>query len=225
MAALNLYAQDKSDPRTLMPKRFIDKVEIIVGPSITFPNGSDQSAFNNPRISTGYYAKGGYLFGVGLIHSIGKFELRSRILWNQKGYVQKLWDNEPTGQFEFINETKNNFLSINLTPVLFFGKKNRFHVLLGVSYSQLINSESIQTLLLDGKTQSVFRTTNASSQGINNQLVEVIAGFGCLVYSKNKKEISATMQGDFGLTDTVNQNGTIIRNRSLNLIVALKIIS
>jgi hypothetical protein len=224
LASSKLIAQDKSDVAKLIPKKFIYKVELLAGPNITFPNGSDNASFNNPRISTGYYPKAGYLIGIGLTHTIERFELCLRILSEQKGYTQKLWDNEPSSLFEFTNDTKNNFLSFNFIPTLSLGKSKRFNVLMGIKYSHLNNSESIQTRILNGKTQSVFRTTNASNQGISDQLVEAIAGFGYLVYAKNKKEVSATIQGDYGLTNMVNQNGTTIRNSSLNLIIAFKII-
>jgi hypothetical protein len=217
-------AQEKVDVEKLRPKRVIDKVEVLAGPSISFTNGKDMIGGMNPRITTDYSSKAGYFVGVGLIHSLGKVELRARVLWEQRGSVQKVFDNEPKGLFLILNETKYNYLTIGFTPTIFIGRNQKFYVFAGASYSKLSSAESVQTLTLNDQIQSVYRIQYSAGQaGIKSDMVDVISGVGYRVYSKNKKEISAFLQNDYDITDVVNENGTVMRNNTLRVGVHLKI--
>src|SRR5579859_1141879 len=124
-----IYAQEKSDLQRLMPKRFVDKVEIVTGSNINFPNERDQIAGKNPDISIRYYPKAGYLAGIGLIHTIKNIELRARVLWDQRSYGNDF--SITSTKYEFITDAKNSYLTFALIPTISFGKSKRFYFILG----------------------------------------------------------------------------------------------
>lgn len=220
-----IQAQEKVDVEKMRPKRVIDKWELLAGPSMSFTNGKDMIGGMNPRITTDYSPKAGYFAGVGVIHSFGKIELRARVLWEQRGSVQKIFDYEPNGLFLISSETKYNYFTVGFTPTIFMGRNQKFFVFLGASYSKLSSAESVQTLTLNDQLKSVYRIQYSAGQaGIKGDMVDAIGGIGYKIYSKNKKEISAFIQNDYDMMDAVNENGTVMRNNTLRIGVHLKII-
>lgn len=218
-----VHAQEKVDMERVKPKRFFDKWELLAGPGITFPNGRNIITSVNPRITAGFLAMTGYFVGIGVIHSMGNFELRTRFFWEQRGNVQKLWDNEPSGLFELTNEMKSNFYTVGITPTLFPCRTKRFHVFAGVSYSRLSSTESMQTLTLNGQIQSIHRLQYSVGQaGLQGNVWDATCGIGYIVYAKAKKEISVLLQNEYDVTDAINANGTVIRNNTLRLGVHFK---
>src|SRR6478609_1105491 len=78
-----LFSQEKLDSQKMMPKKFIDKIEIIAGPSLFYSHGSGyQSQTRTPKF--------GYSIGLGFNHRINdRIELAFNTLYENKSIANK----------------------------------------------------------------------------------------------------------------------------------------
>src|SRR5260221_9825148 len=89
---LDLCAQGKPNFQNLSPKRFIDKVEFVVGPSLCFNYGNrfidnykDANTQNKRLLNTGY------CIGLGIYHPVRKWlDVNVRLMVEQKGTNSEL---------------------------------------------------------------------------------------------------------------------------------------
>jgi len=209
-----LYAQDRPEIQELMPKQFIDKVEIIAGPSLMLPYGS-------AYIDSMLRVKIGYSVGLGLIHSLSKrLEMQCRVLWEGKGYKQEqLWG---AGSYvhRFTANTTNNYITISVVPRYYVGKENRFHICSGAFYGRLMHSSTKEALYYSNGKMSY--STNPHSQYISNWDAGVSVGGGYSLTSFKGKELLIQAQGNFSIVNIEDNNSIITKYNSIMLTLMLK---
>ncbi len=148
LGAAILRAQETPDARKLMPKRFVDKVEFVVGPSLCFNYGNKfidnycSNIFTNEK-----ELKVGYCFGLGLYHPIksriGVISINARILFEQKGTKAKFTtaplDTSATHNLVQTVESDYSYryITLSIMPSIYFGKNKKWSISLGGYYNWL----------------------------------------------------------------------------------------
>lgn len=207
----------------MVPKRFFDKVEFVMGPGLCLPNDHGYSEYIK-NISSGSHTFGleskiGYSVGVGFIHSVSKLiEIHGRILYEGKGYIQNDFVVASGDTYKFTSDYKNSYTTIAVMPTVVFGKKNRFHTYLGGYYGHLTNSTFTSTEYLNGQIQSIQQVIGNTSSYEGG----ILTGVGYSTFVKKMISIDLQIQGNFGLTNMINDNQIKITSNCLMFIVALK---
>lgn len=215
-----IQAQEKVDLEKMRPKRFIDKWELLAGPSLIIPDGKDQLG-TNPHINSSYNSILGYSVGLGLIHTEKKFEIRARVLWDQRGYQQKITNKEVNSLYEFADDRIIKYVTVSVLPTIVIGRNTKVQFFLGASYSKLSSLKSTQTTYLNGQLLQVYRTT--TTVGTSDDVADVVAGLGYKLFARNNYELLLLLQANHDFIDTVNGNGQVISNNSFNLNLAFRI--
>jgi hypothetical protein len=210
----------------LIPKRFVDKVEILIGPNLIIPNADSWTAFyNNSSPGSTYIIqqKIGLSAGVGLIRSIGgRFEIQGRFLWERKGYLDRYATKGDSGKvYQSDNNFKNDYVTISLVPIYFLGARRKVHVFSGISYSLLTKSRDFAEQYVNGQLMSkgIIILDNTAPYDIN-----VLVGLGYFYSLGKKTGINFRIQGNMGLTDSVNANKYIVRSNSIILFAGLRLV-
>ena len=136
-----LLAQDKTARTSLQTERFIDKVELFAGPSLSFNHGNkfienyDDGVLQNKRL-----LKSGFVAGVGVYHPLNrKIDINARIMWEQKGTKAEL--NHPLNPVndntiqQIVTNYTYNYLTIGIAPKFYIGSSNKFSFSVGGYYS------------------------------------------------------------------------------------------
>lgn len=174
-------AQEKPD-LTMYQKRLIDKIELVTGLGLFLPNDHGYSEYiKNTSQGTETFEtqkKVGYSIGLGLIRSVSKhFELRGRILFEGKGYVQtdvSIY----TDVKMFVDDFSNNYVTYSILPTILLDR-NKLNVFAGVFYSQLTKSTFVSTEYLNGQIQSSHLLTGVVASYESG----IVGGFGYAIYT------------------------------------------
>lgn len=103
-------------------------------------------------------------------------------------------------------------------PAILFGKENRFHAYLGGYYGHLTNSTCTSTEYLNGQIQSVqrFRGNTSSYEA------GILTGVGYSAFVRKMVSIDLQMQGNFGMSNIINDDQFKVTSNCVMFIVALK---
>lgn len=199
-------------------KKIIDKVEIIAGPSLQFPddNGFSERLKQTSMgtIITSFNSKYGYSFGAGLVHTLNnKFDITARVLWERKGYVEKTFG---VNGFEYVGDSKNDYISLYIHSTFFLGKRKNVQIVAGLYYSWLQRTFRKETLSLNGQT-TISTTTNDPNLKSNDFGLTLGAGYSITIDTKSK--IAFLLQGNYGLCKIIDINTLTINNNSISLFV------
>ncbi len=139
LAYLITHAQKDDVIKKNLPKKLIDKVGLIGGPSISGMWNSEGYRHNG-------IIKFGYIAGFEFTHSFNeRFELSTLFLLERKGEKQLYEVHDSTGRV--VGQGKywynSNYYSVVFLPKYFFGKQKRMEVGAGVYYSYLKNAEFV----------------------------------------------------------------------------------
>lgn len=141
MIALAQKIETDLEKYTLKPERFIDKVEIFVGPSLSFNYGNKfLKNYRDDLLENKRLPKVGFSFGAGVYHSVKKyFDINARLFFEKKGSKAELnVPFIPDGNRYIINsEYTYNYLTIQLIPRVLIGIKRKFSLKFGGYYSIL----------------------------------------------------------------------------------------
>jgi hypothetical protein len=221
----NAHAQDKLDISKLGPKKFIDKVEFVIGSNLTIPNdhGYGEYIKNAPSqypMTDVFSSKIGYSFGVGLGHSLSKnFDIVGRVIWERRAYFEEQTDNVPGSFRNFKTNTRNDYTTFSLIPRFFFGKKKQAHLIIGGSYSQLSKSFGDENLYING--QLYQHTTRTNPASIKKYSVDALAGMGYLFHLSKSNSLIFLLTYSYGMTDIINVNQLRLTSQSINLSLIL----
>ena len=204
-------------------KKFISKVEVFGGASLWLPNDHGwadyQTKSSDHQLVSKFKSETGYQFGLGFTHVISKrFELQGKVSKVRVHYseLQRFFDvyGQPTSVSVF--DQKNDQIVLSLIPSYFFSDKNRLHIFGGLSYSFLIRSMDYGIYSTGGHAS--INTINAFEKHVINALLGV--GY---CYPINKKiEASLRVQGEYGLSDTLNGNGERISVNGISMSMAVR---
>ena len=133
------------ESKTYMPttKRFIDKVEVFGGPSLSFNRGNMFiENYSDPIIQNKRLMKAGYSIGIGAYHPVKNWlDLNARVLFEHKGTRSQL--NNPLNPVNDDSRLVTNseysygYLTVCLTSNLFIGKRKNVSVLFGGYLSKI----------------------------------------------------------------------------------------
>lgn len=142
------FGQPSENLKLPEPKRLIDRVEIFAGSNLSFNYGNmfvenyrgdyvDNNYVTNKRL-----LKFGYLFGIGAYHQFtNRIGLNVRVQYEQKGTKNELNNplNPVNDDARLINKDDYtyNYLTINASPIFYFGRKNKWAISFGVYYSKI----------------------------------------------------------------------------------------
>ncbi len=211
-----------TDLEKYRPKRFIDKVEVLLGPGLMLPDDHGWSSFvqnNIPFHTFTIESKVGYSVGIGLIHSLNRnFEMSCRLLLERKGYIE---ENILTGsgtENRFVSDHQNDYVSVVALPVYKLGKRRLFQVFAGVNYSYLTSTLFTSTQYLQGVIVSQGKLIG----GAKSYELSVVSGLGYSINLGLKTALNFQIQYNLGLTDIINENGERISCNALYFFVGLK---
>ena len=125
-------------------KRFINKVEFVMGSGLCFNHGNMFIENYRGEYANGNYVENrrltklGYSIGIGAYHSVNdRIGIKVRVLWEQKGYKSELNTTLFTSREFRESDYTYNYFTIPVTAKLFVDKKRRFTISLGGYVSQL----------------------------------------------------------------------------------------
>ena len=129
-----LFAQPQVDIEKYRPKRIIDKIEILGGPTVFFPDDHGYTELID-KLSLGTLSyeiskKWGYCYGIAISHSLSKrFEISLRVMNERKGYFEGYNTYDGNGDLYGISNSEilNNYLTYSLIPTYFFSNKKSNH--------------------------------------------------------------------------------------------------
>jgi hypothetical protein len=145
-----LFGQSPEKLNLPKPKRLIDKVEVFVGPNLSFNNGNmfvenyrGDYADNN-YVTNNRHLKFGYLVGIGAHHSLTKkIGLNVRVQYEQKGTKNELNNplNPVNDDARLIqkNDYTYSYFTINPSSIFYVGRKSKWAISFGVYYSRIEN--------------------------------------------------------------------------------------
>ncbi len=213
------------DLQQYMPQPFIDKIELVVGPSVQFPNDhgyGDALYIGSGKASTDVYSpKLCYIAGIGLIHSLGKrLELSGRILFERKGYLEEQRGGLPFKDIRTTYNRKNSYLSGLFAPRIYIGADHSLYLLGGVFYSYLLSAVSEEKFYINGQLEEtrIYDDTELAKFEWG-----VSAGIGYLISLRGKNFIVLQLQGSHGLSDIVRVNNLRVTSQSLALSLSYQI--
>ena len=248
----NVIAQSAPDFKLPESKKLIDKVEIFSGPNLSFNSGNmfienyRGEYANNNIVTNKRKPKPGYLLGV--YHPLAKrLDLNLRVQYEQKG-TKNILDNplnpvdDDTRQISTDNYTYN-YVTINVSPVVYLGNKKNWMVSVGAYYSKIKHvrgtSEVYNTrdnqidkgtfkgryfyhLREDGGMDGFSWVPYLNS--IENNDWGVVSSIGYQMAFQEKHSIGIQLQDNFGFKNINKNNPYNLKeeNHSLSIIISYR---
>jgi hypothetical protein len=229
-----LNAQDKHDLQKLVPKRFIDKVEVVVGPSLLLNYGNEFIENDKgPYFSNSREVKTSFSFGLGIHHPLKNWlDIGVRLLWEKKGTKSKFTtapqDTSATHNLvqSVESEYTYNYLTLSFTPTIFLDKKRRYALVVGGYYSQIksVNAKTSwawhndnyngfskqsfhgrQVVGIDSNGGVTSLGTAPGLSSFQNDDYGAIIGLGCYIPLTRSHSISIQLIENFGLQNINKQ--------------------
>ena len=241
-------SQRPSDIHAGRSKRFIDRFEVVAGPSISFNSGNkfvdnyQDDLMENKRLKNF-----GYSLGVGLYHPLNRWlDLNARILWEKKGSNAEL--NVPLNPVnndarQIIQSTYTyDYLTLGFLPQVFIGKEKRITLSIGGYYSFMNSVEGHEEVLttdddvtynstFNGRVLRGFRSDGAVNsisfipglQSFEKDDYGITMGIGYVIGIGGHSNIAIQLVDNFGLQN-INKPVAFLenppeRNHTLSLII------
>lgn len=235
--SLSSIAQVAQDTQSIESKRFIDKVEIVIGTGLCFNHGNMFIENYRGEFANGNYVENtrltkiGYSIGIGAYHPVNdRIDINVRVLWEQKGYRSELNTTLGSKSRAFAeSDYTYNYFTIPVTAKLFIDKKRRFAISFGGYLSQLNSvaaTEKFYNTLDNSRTVSSFigRTLvgfdadggiNTASfipglQGFQELDYGLVFGFGYNLKINGYSSIVFQLVSNFGISNINKPNFTTI---------------
>lgn len=127
-------------------KKFIDKIELFAGPGLSFNYGNKFiENYNDENASNKRLLKPGYLFGLGIYHSVSeRLTINARVQYEVKGRKTEL--NTPltsSSRVISIDDYTYKYFTIAISTQIFFGRKRKAFVTIGPYLSKIKGLSSI----------------------------------------------------------------------------------
>jgi hypothetical protein len=220
----SLFGQHDEKYKAIEPKRYIDKVEFIVGPTLQIP---DENGFSERlkqsslgTILDSYNSKYGYSLGFGLSHSVSdRIGINCKLLWEQKGFIEEKKSTSPNS-LDFITYKGNlesNYITLAVRPVFYFSKKRKIQLYPGIYYSWLQGSFRKEELYRNNQLTFTGSTTNDPNLKDD---YGVLIGGGYLISLSSKINLTFHLQLNYGLAKIMDINSLRINNNSICLFTA-----
>ncbi|MBS1558488.1 MAG: outer membrane beta-barrel protein [Bacteroidetes bacterium] len=212
--------------KKLIPRKFIDHWEIVLGPNLIIPNADSWASFYNNTTTGSAYSiskKIGLSTGISLIHNIKRrFDIRGSFLWERRGYLEQYTFNLNNDQVELSKyNRKDDCLSISFAPSYLISRKNNIIFFSGATYSYLIKSRDYNETYLNDSliSKNTIKLDDHKTYGIF-----LSTGIDYIHPVGKKTCFFIRLQGNIGLNDIVQQNKYSVRTNNILLYAGLKII-
>jgi len=243
LATYTLFGQSPENLKLPEPKRFIDRVEVFAGPSLSFNYGNKFiENYKDENVTNTRLLKPGYVFGIGGYHPLSsRLNLNVRLQFEQKGTKNELnTPSLPDGRIISSDNYSYNYLTIIAAPQITIDRKMNFVLSAGIYYGKVkeikgttklsdtngtVNSEGsfsgryFYDLSDDGIRQGFAWMPNLSS--IEENDFGIVVSVGYKIPLKDKHVILVQIQDSFGIQN-INKNnpyGLEERNHSVTLII------
>jgi hypothetical protein len=219
----SVMAQSVPDLKVQERKKFIDKVEVFGGPSLWIPNDHGwaeyQTKSSDHQMISKFQSEAGYQFGLGFTHVINKkFEIQGRVSKVRVHYSERETFFDVYGQLTSVwtFNQKNDQIVLSLLPSYFFSDKNRLHVFGGLSYSFL--TRSVQYVSSSTGGYGSAKTIN----GFEKHVINALLGVGYSYPISKRIAANLRVQGEYGLSDTLNENKERISVNGISTSIGLR---
>ena len=126
------------------PKRFIDKVEVVVGAGLCFNRGNMFVENSRLEFANGNFVtnkrlpKMAYSFGIGVYHPVtDRLDVNARLLWERKGYRSELQTALGLSSRAFAtSDYTYTYFTLPVTARLFFDNRKKIAISFGGYFSQ-----------------------------------------------------------------------------------------
>ena len=219
--SIHLLAQEKTDITFPQTKRFIDKVELFAGPSLSFNHGNKFiENYDGYIIQNRRKVKIGYGVGFGFYHPVNDWLwINLRLSYEEKGTKSQM----DLPDLEITSEYTYKYTTISIAPAIFFGGKNKFSLSIGGYYGKILNSKGyvavldiqdnvtyssnfygrqIRELRADGSTNSI--TFAPGLQSFNRTDFGIIFSARYLITINSTGKLILQLQDGFGLANINN---------------------
>ncbi|MBS1556245.1 MAG: hypothetical protein JSU09_15095 [Bacteroidetes bacterium] len=223
LCSINLgWCQQETAYELPKSKRFIDKVEVFVGPNLSFNYGNKFiENYKDEFVKNTREAKAGYIFGIGAYHPLKDWlDLNLRIFYEQKGTNSQM--NTPgliiTSKYDY------RFLTVSIAPVAYVGKRKNFSISLGGYFSRIQNAKGEVTVLdtqsnvtflsnFDGRQIRELRADGSTSsitfapglQSFEESEFGVVFSIGYSIKINSTHKLMVQVQDNFGLSNINKQ--------------------
>jgi len=227
LTTYTVFGQSPEKLKLPEPKRLIDKVEAFGGMALNFPNdhgwaeyvfkASDGRTIENANSEMGYFA------GIGLVHSMNKrIELKVEFLFEKRLYSTSIdyLDLNGSTTSETERDQRNRYLGISLIPIYFMSDLKRLHFFVGCSYKYLTGSTAYAIYSSAG--QPAGGALVNTIDGFEKHVVDALAGGGYLFPVSDEFSGCIRIQGNYGLSYTLNQNNQSLSINSVSLSLAIR---
>lgn len=172
LSVSNAWAQSTMKADNNMPLKFINKVELFAGPSLSFNYGNKFiENYKDENIENKRFLKFGYTAGIGVYHTVSKkVQLNARFQYEQKGRKTEL--NTPltsTSRVINLKDYSYNYLTLAIAPQMMFGKNQQWIVSIGGYYGRIRGMKRYEKVenTLDNTT-SEGRAEGRSFEDVNS---------------------------------------------------------
>jgi hypothetical protein len=227
MAVLKSFAQQNAtvDLQKLIPRKFINKVGIIVGPTYLMPyenTGYAQAFINQPNPLPNFTFdyrienKWGLNAGIVAIHAINRrFEIESRLQYEKMGYIEIEEIIQPSDDRMHRIDINANFITLSM--VTNFTIERNFSVSLGFKYNKILNSDGVSETYVNGvgMTRDFPKFDNDYYNQFNGN---ILAGAGYLIEINSQIQFKTQLQLGYGIGNLKKvSNSYIIKSNALTL--------
>lgn len=217
MLSINALSQNSNSIQIPDRKRFIDKIEILLGPMLSFPDDNGFSErlkqTSSGTILDSYNSKFGYSLGIGVGHTVSKkFDLNARLLWEQRGFVQEKTTIGGTDILKYEGDQRINCLSFTATTDFYFSANRKLYAYSGFYFSKLQSSFRKETVFTNNQPSFTGSTTDDPNLKDDFGL---IVGVGYGISISNRHLLNLRLQGNYGLSKIIDVNTLAINNTSV----------
>jgi hypothetical protein len=203
-STFSVFAQDTLNLAKYYPKPRISSFEFLIGPTLVGLRG-----YPSPPQSAGlatYYVnslqtKISYSFGVGFVHDLNAhFDIRVRLLWEQKGYVERLdsinVSQPPPYSWTHINvnDIKINYLTLSVIPQVLLGNKSKVNIGIG-PYISTVMSAKMDSRFYNGTPPITFQVKD-----LNKYDLGITLNLGYTFRFKRGMQFTIQFSDNYGVT-------------------------
>lgn len=211
LSVSNAWAQSTMKADNNMPLKFINKVELFAGPSLSFNYGNKFiENYKDENIENKRFLKFGYTAGIGVYHTVSKkVQLNARFQYEQKGRKTEL--NTPltsTSRVINLKDYSYNYLTLAIAPQMMFGKNQQWIVSIGGYYGRIRGMKRYE------KVENTLDNTTSEGRDDGRSFEDVNSDGGVYTFTFIDR-LRSFETNDFGITTSIGYAINVKKNQKL----------